>query len=257
MKKIVPLLLLFTILTQAQNGIDPQLLQKIAFKTDNLIAITQDSTFYYVNNTSFIKATSTKKLSYSNLELGDITTANTFNPLKINLFYSNFNTAIILDNRLAEMYKIDFNNLEHYKSISHITTGAGNTLWVFNDNTQQLELFDYKQNKTIHKTPPITTNVKALASNYNYCWLLTEKALYCYNYFGSLLYKWKQDNFNHIALANDQCIVKKENNLVIVSKNKETFTPILIKNIAIKQFFVTNQTLYIYDDDYIYKFKLK
>ena len=81
------------------------------------------------------------------VQLGNITSANAFNPLKINLFYKNFNTVIILDNRLAEIFKIDFNTVQPYKNVSHISTGYDNTLWIFNPDLQQLELFDYKTNQ--------------------------------------------------------------------------------------------------------------
>ena len=68
--------------------------------------------------TPILKKQEDKLLKYSNLQLGPITSANSFNPLKINVFYKAFNTVIILDNRLAEIYKIDFNQTKPYKNIS-------------------------------------------------------------------------------------------------------------------------------------------
>ena len=81
---------------------------------------------------TFKKATSKDTLNYSNFQLGQITSANAFNSLKINLFYADFNTVIILDNRLAEVAKIDFNSAENYKNITHVTTGFDNTIWIYN-----------------------------------------------------------------------------------------------------------------------------
>ena len=63
------------------------------------------------------------------------------------MFYKDFNTVVILDNRLAEIYKIDFNTKQPYKNVSHITTGYDNALWLFNSDLQILELYDYKADK--------------------------------------------------------------------------------------------------------------
>lgn len=259
MKKLIVLLLLVSATMCAQNTItiDTLFISKTAFETYVLINISQDSTIYHIKNESLIKHNSNKNVSYSNLELGEVSYVNTYNSLKINLFYSDFNTAIILDNRLAELYRINFNELEDYKNISHTSTGADNTLWVFNQNTQQLELFDYKTLKTKNKSLPIPSQVEALKSNYNYCWLLTKTHLYCFNYFGSLVSKIKADDFDDIALIKDNCILKKENKLFYASKDSKTITELEQTNINIKQFFVTNETLYIYDDNYIYNFKIK
>lgn len=241
----------------SQNPIETKFISKTTFKSDALITITQDSTFYFLENESLIKQTSAKKLSYSNLQLGEISSVNTFNPLKINVFYRNFNTAIILDNRLSEMYRIDFNLLEDYKNVSHISTAADNFIWVFNENTQQLELFDHKTLKTKHRSLPIPSEVEALNSNYNYCWLLTETHLYCFSYFGALVCKIEADDYDYLTMLGDNCIIQKDDNLFYASKDTQNITPIQHKDVDIEQFFVTNQTLYIYDDDYIYNFKIK
>lgn len=257
MRILSVILLIFATLAQAQTLTEAQFISKTAFKSDALIAITQDSTFYFFDDESIIKKTATKRLSYSNLQLGEISSVNTFNPLKINVFYRNFNTAIILDNRLSEMYRVDFNMLEDYKNISHISTAADNFIWVFNENTQQLELFDHKTLKTKHRSLPITSEVEALNSNYNYCWLLTETHLYCFSYFGALVCKIEADDYDDLTMLGDNCILQKDDNLFYASKDTQHITPIQHKDVDIEQFFVTNQTLYIYDDDYIYNFKIK
>ena len=43
------------------------------------------------------------------MQLGEISSIDAFNALKTTVFYRDFNTVIILDNRLSEIMKIDFN----------------------------------------------------------------------------------------------------------------------------------------------------
>ena len=256
MKLVCYILLFFTTSLFSQETVTVELLDKQANKLD-LISVDNFKTSYALTNNTLIKKTLDHTLNYSNIQLGDITSANTFNPLKINVFYKDFNTAIILDNRLAEIFKIDFNTIKNYKSISHISTGGDNTIWVFNQDNQQLELFDYKANKTRIFTLPILSEVLDMQSNYNYCWLLTKDFLYTYSYFGSMIQKIKNEGFTEIAQTNENLILKKENRLFYL--RNDTTQPIEIKlpKLLIKAFFVNVETLYIYDSEFLYKYQLK
>ncbi|MFD1615640.1 hypothetical protein [Gelatiniphilus marinus] len=251
---------IFLILSYAgfcQEPIATSLINKTNLKAETFVGIDNFGTIFYINNNVFNKKQANKSLTYSNVQLGKITYANTFNPLKINLFYKNFNTVVILDNRLGEIFKIDFNSIQPYKNVSQITTGFDNTLWIFNQDTQQLELFDYKAKKTRAKTLPVKSNVLHIASNYNYCWLLTKTYLYKYNYFGSLIFKTANNGFSELAEHNENIILKKDNKLFYLKKNTKTLTPIKTPNLLIKQFFVTGETLYIYANETLQEFQLK
>ena len=251
------LLLLLTFSTNAQESISAELIDKIEFKADSIIGIDNFGTTFYTLNNTLIKKQEDQLLKYSNVQLGTITSANSFNPLKINVFYKAFNTVTILDNRLAEIYKIDFNQTEPYKNVSNISTGSDNTIWVFNQDLMQLELYDYKTKTVRTKTLPIESNVLDIASNYNSCWLLTKNYLYKYNYFGSLVYKMPNNGYTSIKESNENIILKKDNKLFYIAKNTETTKPLNITNLLISQFFVTNQIVYIYTDKVLYHYQLK
>lgn len=257
MKLIFYIFFLVSISLYSQEGIEVEFINKKSVVDLSMISIDDFKTSYYLTNNTLIKETTDNSFNYSNIQLGNITTANTFNSLKINVFYKDFNTAVILDNRLAEIFKIDFNTNQIYKSISHISTGSDNTIWAYNQDIQQLELFDYKTNKTRINTIPIQSELLDLKSNYNYCWLLTEDYLYKFNYFGSSIFKVKNDGFTEMAPINESLVLKKENRLFYL-KN-DTTQPIVIKlpKLLIKAFFVNNETLYIYDNEFLYKYQIK
>ncbi|WP_246067683.1 hypothetical protein [Changchengzhania lutea] len=224
---------------------------------ETLVAIDDFGTMYSITNHVFSKSNTEKTITYNNLQLGHLTTANASNPLKTNLFYQDFNTVIILDNRLAEIFKLDFNQIQPYKNVSHISTGYDNFLWLFNQDLQQLELYDYKLKQTKVRTLPIQSELLDLKSNYNFCWLLTEKFLYVYNYFGSLVKMMKNDGYTGLYENDENLILKKENSLFFLKENTEKVIPIILPDLLIKQFFVTNETLYIYDHEFLHKFEIK
>lgn len=241
----------------AQDSIQVTPLNNIKLKIETLVNIDNFGTIYYTKGNILYKVSNDKSINYSNVQLGNITSVNAFNSLKINLFYKNFNTVVVLDNRLAEIFKIDFNITTPYKNISHVSTGYDNTLWVFNQDLQQLELYDYKTNKVKATTLPVQSNVIDLKSNYNYCWLLTENYLYTYNYFGSLISKVKNNGYTALAEDNENIIVKGKEVLFFKIEDSENFIPIKIPKLLIKQFLLTNETLYIYDNEMLHKFQLK
>jgi len=258
MKHLIYFLFLFSLTLCAQDKVQMQIKDSTKIKAKSVFGIDTFSTLYYASNdNTFNKKTKDTTITYANFQLGEITTANTFNPLKINLFYKDFNTVVILDNRLAEIFKVDFNTLQNYKNVSFVSTGYDNTLWIFNQDLQQLELYDYKANKIKQKTVPVQSEVLDLKSDYNNCYMLTEKYLYIYNYFGSLIAKHPNNGYTSLAFSKAHLVLRKENNLFLLSKNSDEIKPIEHPNLLISQFLVTNETLYIYHDETLRQYQLK
>ena len=258
MRYVIYICFLISFTINSQESIDAALINSTDIKIDQIIALDNFDTFYYLQDNILYKQNKDgTSINYSNYQLGEITTANVFNPLKINLFYQDFNLVIILDNRLAEIFKIDFNTVQPYKNISHASTGFDNTLWVFNLDFQQLELYDYKNNKTRFSAVPVQSTVLSLESDYNYCWLLTENYLYQYNYFGSMISKIENTGFTQISKSNGHLILKKEDTLYFKHKKNEDILPINLPKLLINQFLLTNETLYIYDLEKLHKYQLK
>lgn len=258
MKHTKYILFLLPFFAFAQQSIETTFVNKTKINAEVIIGVDNFENFYYLKNTELVKKQKSNIIStYSNIQLGYISTVNIFNPLKINLFYKAFNTVVILDNRLSEMFKLDFNTIQPFKDITHITTGIENTIWLFNQTTQQLENYDYRANVTRIKALPIQSEVIDLTSNYNFSWLLTKDYLYSYNYVGSLLSKIKNTGFTKLIQTNGNLVLQKENQLFYLAKDTEIFLELKIPKLLIKQFFVTNETVYIYDDEFLYQYRLK
>ncbi len=241
------------------NGqISTSLKDSTFLKADKIFGVDTFGTLYYTSeDNTFNKKVKDTTITYTNFQLSEITSANAFNPLKINLFYQDFNTVVILDNRLAEIFKIDFNTVQPYKNVSFVSTGFDNTLWIFNQDLQQLELYDYKASKIRLKTVPVQSEVLDIKSDYNNCYMLTKNYLYIYNYFGSLIAKYINDGYEQMAFSKAHLLLKKENSLHLLSKNSPEIKRIEHSNLLINQFLVTNETLYIYDDEILRQYQLK
>jgi len=239
-----------------QGTIATKLLSEAPYDQTNIVKVNNFGTMYSFQGNTFYTHGAKGKLEYSNVQLGNITSANAFNPLKINLFYKDFNTLVVLDNRLAEIKKIDFNTLEPFRMVTHLTAANDNRVWIFNDNTLQLELYDYLNDNTILNTFPIEGKLIDLKSNYNYCWAVTDTHIYTFNYFGSLISK--EDNLGYTSLQEykDRLILKRENSLYITPKDSFDVKEIDLPKLLIKQFFVVDETLYIYDGKKNYHFQL-
>ncbi|WP_231928733.1 hypothetical protein [Formosa sp. Hel1_31_208] len=248
----------FSTLAVGQSTMTLNIKETIALKADHIVAVDNFETIYYtVSNILYKKPKNQPSINYSNVQLGIPTTVNAYNPLKINMFFQDFNSVVILDNRLAEIYKIDFNQLQPYRFVTHVSTGYDNTLWVFNQEIQQLELYDYKTNKRRITTVPVQSNVLDLKSDYNYCWMLTENYLYQYTYFGSLISKIENKGYTSMALNNENLVLKSDASLFYKSKKSDAIIPLKTPKLLINQFLLTNETLYIYDSEKLHIYQLK
>ena len=258
MKYLNIVFLSFLSLSFAQSEVSLVTKDSMTLKVDKLIAIDNFETMYYTKgNILYKKPKDQEAINFSNVQLGIPTTINAYNPLKINMFFQDFNYVIILDNRLAEIFEIDFNVLQPYRFVTHVSTGYDNTLWIFNQDIQQLELYDYLNNSIRVTTVPVQSNVLDLKSDYNYCWMLTEKYLYQYTYFGSLISKIENKGYTEMALSKDSIILKSDSGLYHKSKESGQIQALNTPKLLINQFLLTNETLYIYDSNKLHSYQLK
>lgn len=249
--------LCFTITIYSQNTVKATLVSSKALDCNSFVGVDNFNAIYTITNNALYKNGESQNYDYSNVQLGNIYSANIFNALKINLFYKDLNTVIILDNRLAEIIKLDFNTIDYYRNASHISTGNDNSIWLFNQDSNELELFDYLNATTLVKTLPIAEDVITITSNYNNCWVLTKQHIYQYNYFGSLVQKLPNTGFTDLRESNDDIVLLKDNNLFLLPKSATETLAITLPELLIKQFSVVGEIVYIYDGKNLHKHQLK
>ena len=176
MKKIF-LLLFVTIsfLAQSQEKILVTKLNSQEIQADIYIGDDAFGYHYFIKTNVFYKIKENENFQYKNVSLGKISKVDIQNPLKIILFYENFNTAIILDNQLNEMQRINFSL--HSKNIIANAVGSSfqNNLWVFNSASQQIGLYNYLKNEYTNISTPISGNIKYYQTNNNTFYWIDQK----------------------------------------------------------------------------------
>ena len=256
MKQPTYFLLLFSCWLFSQTPLTAKLIESTPFEWDRFAGVDQFESLYYLKSKALFKENNQSSQSYSDLNKGDINAVSTFNALKLALLFKAFNSVTLLDNRLAELATIDFNSINPLRTVSHISYGNDTTFWLFDSNTLQLELFDYNTLTSRVKTGPLESEIIALDSDYNYSWVLLKGELQCYNYMGSLIAKLPNQGFTDLKLWNGGLFLKKGNTIYYKPKESTVFWILDLSKILVKQFFVTNQTLYIYDEEFLHQYQL-
>jgi len=235
----------------------------IPLTADSFIGFDSYKNLYFIEGMVLHKNGNDGEYVFNDYQLGRITSVDIINPLKVVVFYESTNTVVFLDNKLNEIERISFNRLTEFTNVSTATNAGNNRLWIFNVDTQQLELYNYKTLTKTVVSQPFKGKLLSQASNFNYCFVLTEHKLRTFNIYGSILSEKDANNFTKIVQQDEQLLALKDNELYYIpaevgNKNnllhgifKLNTSEITIKELQLKQDF-----LYIYDGKTIHTFTL-
>lgn len=251
--KYLLIIILFPVLVWSQ---EISLIETNPLNADTFIGIDSYNDIFYIKDQILYKKTTTNLFNYKDFQLGEIYSVDIVNPMNIAVYYQDFNTVVLLDNKLAEIERINFNNLSEFINSSQATVAANNSLWVFNMDSQQLELYNYRSNNKILVSQPINGEVLSIASNFNYCFVQTEAKIRAYNIYGSLLAEINNEGFQKIVQLKENLIAIKDNELYYIDKETRKITKIKSPEISIKDLQLTQDFLYIYNENQVSTFKL-
>jgi hypothetical protein len=249
-------LLCFSILAN-ENSLEFKLIFKKETVNKNIKAVDNFNNIYSVENNELIKSSDTKDYYYKNNLYSNISSIDVQNSLRIKLFYEDYNTLIVLDNKLSEISKINFNIISPNKIISKFSTSYDNNIWIYNELNSKIELYNYINNTFRIVNSEISGEVISLESNYKYCWVLTDSYIYKFNYFGSLITKVAVNKIEQIESFNDFLFFKRNNELFYFDQDLLLENKFKLENLLIKDFFVINQSLYIYDSEHFIKYQIQ
>lgn len=258
MRAFIVFLLITTTFCMGQA---PDSLKKIELTTDYYIGTDAYTNNYFVHEMAFYKQGPDGDFVFKDFSLGPLTKVDIINPLKIMLFYEQTNTVIFVDNRLNEIERINFNTLAGFVNISNAGNAGNNRLWLFNTDSQQLELYDYRQQRALQTSLPMAGKPIDMASNFNYCYLLFEDALVTYNVYGSFMSEIPIENASQVAQHDENVWVVKENELLMYpepgldsAKKPSDVKKVPLPEITIKQLHLTQDFLYIYNGVTLHQF---
>jgi hypothetical protein len=234
------------------------------FNATTLVGVDTYKNVYSIKDMVLYKKGPDGSFTFNDFQLGNLSSADIINPLKIVLFYEDTNTVLLLDNKLNLIERIQFNNLPEFINISNATNAGNSTLWIFNVDSQQLELYNYITNLKTVLSQPFAGKLISQASNFNYCYILTENKLRKFNRYGSLISEFPMVGYEKIIHSHKNTIALKENRLFLLvndplNRENQIITPIniAISENKIKDLYLTEDFLYIYDGKNLHTFSYK
>ncbi len=255
--------LFFFLFTTALCGQELVLTKTHALNADRFIGIDQYGHVYFLKNRMLHKQGVDGNFVFNDLQLGRITSVDIINPLKIVVFFQDTNTVVLLDNKLNEIQRINFNMTSPFINIGAATTAGNNSLWIFNLDTQQLELYNYTMRSKNTVSQPISGQLLSLVSNFNYCYVLTPHKLRAYNVYGSFLNEIEVADYDAVKQENANIILRKSDSLYLIvdfalhkTKTPSEAIPLQMPQLNIKDFYLSEELLYIYDGKQLHTFKL-
>ena len=257
MKIITVVYLIYFSVLGNENSLELKLISKKETTNENIRGIDNLNNIYSIKNNELIKSSDVRDYYYRNNLYSNISSIDVRNNLKIKLFYEDSNSLVVLDNKLSEISKINFNIISPNKIISKFSASNDNNIWVYNELNSKIELYNYINNTFRIVNSEISGEVISLESNYKYCWVLTDSHIYKFNYFGSLITKTAINNIQQIEIFNDNLFFKKDNELFYYDQDLLIEYKLDLENLLIKDFFVINQSLYIYDSEHFIKYQIQ
>ncbi len=258
-----PFFILFLLISQLCTAQSLAPVSKVPLVADKFIGLDNYKNSYFIKDRVINKQGPDGNFRFNDLQLGRITSVDIINPLKVVVFFQDTNTVVLLDNKLSEIERINFNNLPKFLNVSTANNAGSNSLWLFNVDTQQLELYNYGSKQQTVVSQPFPGKLLSQASNFNYCFTLTEKKLRAFNIYGSILNEAPSEDYEKIIQQNENLVALKENSLYYIpdfAKRNNAVSHETVKlsfpEITIKDLQLTNDFLYIYDGKILHTFKL-
>lgn len=213
---------------------------------------------YSGENQTFTKQLDKQIWEYKNPALGTISNVILTNPLKIVLFYEQFNTVILVDNQLNELEKISLSELSTPIMASAIGLAEGNRLWIYNSLTNQLGLLNLKNKEYKVVSTPLTESMAYYQSDFNaFQWIDQAHNWYSCSIYGKIALLGSAPDFDRIQIDRTQGLVYCVNQeLVYYSRIDERKTLLNVDKKSCLDFRFKDQILSIFTNPEISNYKI-
>lgn len=233
---------------------------KTPLNADQFIGVDELKNIFYIKNNILYKKNDDEVLNYSNVNLGELTTVNIENPFKIVLFYKEFNSVIILDNKLNELTdKINFTKETLFNNVQFVSASSQNDLWLLADDNK-LHLYDFQNHLDKLETQALNFYQKSfiptsIKSTYKNVWVFSSNGVMQFNEYGSFIKLTKLKNYEFINPFKDGFIYLDKNALFYLIDTK--IFPIQMElKLPIKNIFINRASIYTFDGKYIYHYSI-
>ena len=240
------------------KSIESSYINTVIVDADIYVGRDSFATQYYLKNNVLYKKTDVATMQYQNVAFGKITKVDISNPLKILLFYQDFNAIIILDNQLNEIQKVDFSVLSIPVVASAVGISGQNQFWIYNSLNQQIGLYDLVSNKYNDLGVPIKETFRYYQTDFNYFhWIDSQNQWMTCSIFGRVFSKGTIDDFEQVQLVeNDKLVYLINNQLYFKDIKNDLVFEIKIVEKTFKNYYYKDQILSIFTDRGITNYKI-
>ncbi len=242
------LFLNISICNSQENIIRATQLNSVDFDADVFLGYDGFGNYFYQKNDVLFKIVNATTLQYQNLSLGKLSKVDITNPLKIILFYQEFNSVVVLDNQLNEIQNIQFSKNEIPIVATAIGISAQNQLWIYNSLNQQIGLYDLNSNTYKNLGIPIKETFSYYQTDFNYFnWIDAQNQWLTCNFYGRIFSNGKVEvNQDMQLLERNYFLYQKENELFLKDRNLDKLYKIQGIEKSFKKFYYKDQILSIF-----------
>ncbi|MDR7369380.1 hypothetical protein [Flavobacterium aquidurense] len=263
-RKILVLLFIacsFSIISAQNQKTKASLISQFNADVDDFLGYDSFGFSYDIKNNVFRKIKGNEAFEFKSVSLGKITKVDILNPLKIVLFYEDFNTVVLLDNQLNKITEINFSQNSEPIVVPAIGMSTQNQLWIFNTLNQQIGLFDYLKNEYKTVSTPLTEGIKYYQTDFNtFFWIDKKNNWFSCDIFGKTTALGKIPDFDKIEILNDHQYIFSKANLLFfkdIGKTKsDTSSEIEILQKSFDKFCYKDQILSIFTTKEITNYKI-
>jgi len=251
----------FSAVFSQNKKIKPVSVSQLKIDADEFLGYDSFGFYYQIKNNVFSKIKGKEIFEYKNVSLGKITKVDLQNPLKIVLFYEDFNTVVLLDNQLNKITEINFSLNNVPIVVSGIGMSTQNQLWIYNTLNQQIGLFEYLKNEYKTVSTPLTEPIKYYQTDFNtFYWIDKKNNWFSCDIFGKTTALGKVADFDSIEIINNHQYVFSKANLLyfkdITDVNSTGFSEIEILEKTFDKFCYKDQILSIFTAKEIVNYKI-
>ncbi len=260
MKKTI--YIFFLVLSALLNGqttkIEATKMGELYFGADEFVGYDGFGNCFYIKNNVLFKKFEETTFQYQNLALGKIAKVDILNPLKIVIFYSEFNAVVVVDNQMNEIQKIHFSTLNDAVIASAVGISGQNKIWVYNSLNQQIGLYDLINATYQNLGVPIQEDIRYYQSDFNYFhWIDSQNNWNTCTIFGRFFTNAKVEASNVVQLIEiDRFFFVEENKVFLKDPKQNRVYEITNVEKSFKKIYYKDQILSIFTDKGITNYKI-
>lgn len=260
MKLVLPCFIFLVILPVFGQNSGLQTIEKNRFdiKARHFWGFDNLGYYYFSENNVLFKQKDKELFQFKNLALGSLSNVDLQNPLRLLLFFENFNRISTLDNQLNEIQTDDFSTLSPSLFVSAVGMASQNQIWCYDVLTQKILLYNLNHKSTKAISAQLSDKIQAYQSNLNYFYFIDlQNNAFKINLFGKIEALGKTASFTKIKFISDAIIlIQNSEGLFYQNLKTDKIEPIKIDEKIITDFTYQNQILSIFTGEQIINYTL-